>query len=195
MLAPLPLGSPYCISGAREHITWVRDAAPSSSTFGWPVGCEIVRVGLKLAWRGAEGPCPEESSRGPEPEARGREPISVNIVRLIPWLGYVSCGAWHESTAATPASLFLGRDVNHPLALKWKLFELDLDRDSKNLEEFWETALSNLRKARARVASRYNAERRQAEFSVGDLVLLRLHPLSSRSHQRSAKLDWKWSPH
>jgi hypothetical protein len=101
--------------------------------------------------------------------------------------------AWHESTAATPASPFLGRDVNHPLALKWKLFELDLDKDSKNLEEFWETALSNLRKARASVASRYNAERRQAEFRVGDLVLLRLHPLSSRSHQRSANLDWKWS--
>jgi hypothetical protein len=40
--------------------------------------------------------------------------------------------AWHESTAATPASLFLGRDVNHPLALKWKLFELYLGRDSKN---------------------------------------------------------------
>jgi hypothetical protein len=68
-----------------------------------------------------------------------------------------------------------------------------LDRDSKNLEEFWETALSNLRKACARVAGRYNAERGQAEFRVGDLVLLRLHPLSSRSHQRSAKLDWKWS--
>jgi rRNA processing protein Krr1/Pno1 len=54
--------------------------------------------------------------------------------------------------------------VNHPLALKWKLFELDLGRDTKNLEEFWETALSNLRKARARVVGRYNAERKQAEF-------------------------------
>jgi hypothetical protein len=40
---------------------------------------------------------------------------------------------------------------------------------------------------------RYNAERRQAEFHVGDLVLSRRNPLSSRSHQRSAKLDWKWS--
>jgi hypothetical protein len=61
------------------------------------------------------------------------------------------------------------------------------------LGEFWETALSNLRKARARVAGRYNAERRQAEFRVGDLVLLRLHPLSSRSLHRSVNLDWKWS--
>lgn len=29
--------------------------------------------------------------------------------------------AWHESTGATPASLFLGREMNHPLGLKWKL--------------------------------------------------------------------------
>jgi hypothetical protein len=28
---------------------------------------------------------------------------------------------------------------------------------------------------------------------VGDLVLVRLHPQSSRSHQRSAKIDYKWS--
>jgi hypothetical protein len=59
MLAPLPLGSPYCILGAWEHITWVTDAAPYSPTSSWPVGCEIVWVGLKLAWRGAEGPWTE----------------------------------------------------------------------------------------------------------------------------------------
>jgi hypothetical protein len=68
-----------------------------------------------------------------------------------------------------------------------------LNRDSKNFEEYWETSLRNLRKARARFAGHYNAVRRQAEFRVGDLVPLSLHPLSSRSHQRSAKLDWKWS--
>ena len=101
--------------------------------------------------------------------------------------------AWHESTAATPASLFLGRELNHPLGLKWKLSELELDKDARSMEEFWETALNNLRKARARVAARYDAGRRRAEFRVGDLVLVRTHPLSSKSQQRSAKLDYKWS--
>jgi hypothetical protein len=101
--------------------------------------------------------------------------------------------AWHESTAATPASLFLGRDLNHPLGLKWELAELDLGKDATGIQQFWESALSNLKRARARVAERYNKGRRQAEFQVGDLVLLRLHPLSSRSQQRSAKLDFKWS--
>ncbi|PNF29729.1 hypothetical protein B7P43_G12157 [Cryptotermes secundus] len=101
--------------------------------------------------------------------------------------------AWHESTAATPASLFLGRDLNHPLGLRWELAELDLGKDARGLQQFWESALSNLKRARARVAERYNKGRRQAEFRVGDIVLLRLHPLSSRSQQRSAKLDLKWS--
>jgi hypothetical protein len=74
----------------------------------------------------------------------------------------------------------LGRDLNHPLGLKWKLGELEFNNDVKGIEEFWETALSNLRKAHDRVARRYNAGRRQAEFCVGDLVLVRLHLLSSR---------------
>jgi hypothetical protein len=49
--------------------------------------------------------------------------------------------AWHESTAANPASLFLGRNLNHLMGLKWKLLELELDKDVKSMELFWETAL------------------------------------------------------
>jgi hypothetical protein len=81
--------------------------------------------------------------------------------------------------------------LNHPLGLKWKLFELELDKDAKSMEEYWETALSNLRKARARVAERFNVGRRRAEFRVGDLVLVRLHPLSSKWRQHSANLDYE----
>jgi hypothetical protein len=61
------------------------------------------------------------------------------------------------------------------------------------MNEIWEAALANLRKVGVRVAERYDAGRRQADFRVGDLVLVRLHPCSSRSFQRSAKLDFKWS--
>ena len=109
----------------------------------------------------------------------------------LPSLAIAFNTAWHESTGATPASLFLGRELNHPLGLKWEFHELELQRDPKR--EYWEAALANLRKARARVAARYNAGRRPGEFRVGDSVLVRLHPLSSKSHQRSAKLDFKWS--
>lgn len=93
----------------------------------------------------------------------------------------------------SPASLFLGREMNHPLGLKLQLHELELQKDSKGLIVFWEAALCNLRRARARVAERYNAERRRAVFQVGYLVLIRMHPVSSKLHQRSTKLDYKWS--
>jgi hypothetical protein len=109
----------------------------------------------------------------------------------LPSLTIAFNSAWHESTAATPASLFLGRELNDPLGLKWNFAELELDKDARSVEEFWEAALANLRKARTRVAERYNAGRRQVEFRAGDLVLVRLHPQSSRSHQRSAKIDYK----
>ncbi|XP_023728022.1 uncharacterized protein K02A2.6-like [Cryptotermes secundus] len=99
--------------------------------------------------------------------------------------------AWHESTAGTPVSLFLGRELNHPLGPKRKLFQLELDKDAKNMGEFWETTLGNLRKARAKVAGRNDAGRRRAEFRVGELVLVRVHPLSSKSRQRYAKLHYK----
>jgi hypothetical protein len=97
--------------------------------------------------------------------------------------------AWHESTGATPAKLFLGHELNHPLGLKWELFDLDTQKDSAELKDFWAVALQNLKKARDKVAYRYNQSRRQAEFSVGDLVLVRLHPTSSRILKRSVKLE------
>jgi hypothetical protein len=59
--------------------------------------------------------------------------------------------------------------------------------------KLWEEALGRLKKARDRVARRYNAGRRQAGFAVNDLVMVRLHPISSKSQRRSAKLDYLWS--
>jgi hypothetical protein len=101
--------------------------------------------------------------------------------------------ALHEATGATPASLFLVIELNHPLGLKWELHEEELQRDSKGIKEYWEVALSNLKRARAKVAARYDAGRGRGEFRVGDWVLVRLHPTSSKSRQRSANLECKWS--
>jgi hypothetical protein len=36
--------------------------------------------------------------------------------------------AWHESTDSTPVLLFLGRELNHPVGLKWKFLELGLQQ-------------------------------------------------------------------
>jgi hypothetical protein len=111
----------------------------------------------------------------------------------LPSLAIAFNTAWHEVTGATPASLFLGRELNHPLGLKWELHEVELQRDSKGINEYWEVALSNLKRARTRVAARYNAGRSRGEFRVGNWVLVRLHPTSSKSRQRSAKLEFKRS--
>jgi hypothetical protein len=83
--------------------------------------------------------------------------------------------------------------MNHPLDLKWEIHKLEFQRDPKGMSEFLEAALAKLKKARARVAARYDVGRKPGEFRVGDSVLIRLHPLSSKSRQRSAKLDLKWS--
>jgi hypothetical protein len=101
--------------------------------------------------------------------------------------------AWHESTGATPALLFLGREMNHPLGLKWELSELDLQLSPSDTKVFWKRALVHLKRARDRVARRYNALRSEAVFRVGDLVLVKLLPQSSKALKRSAKIENKWS--
>jgi hypothetical protein len=101
--------------------------------------------------------------------------------------------AWHESTGATPALLFLGRELNHPLGLKWEFSELDLKQSPPDIKVFWERALTNLKRARDRVARRYNELRSEAVFRVGDLVLVKLHPQSSKELKCSAKIANKWS--
>jgi hypothetical protein len=101
--------------------------------------------------------------------------------------------AWHESTGATPALLFLGREMNHPLGLKWDLSELYLQLSPSDTKVYWERGLVNLKRARNRVARRYNALRSEAMFRVGDFVLVKFHPQSSKALKRSAKIGNKWS--
>jgi hypothetical protein len=79
--------------------------------------------------------------------------------------------------------------MNHPLGLKWELADLDLQRSQQDIKLFWETALGNLKKARDRVAKSYDALRSEATFRVGDLVLVKLYPQSSKALRSSAKLE------
>jgi hypothetical protein len=83
--------------------------------------------------------------------------------------------------------------MNHPLGLKWELYELDLQLSPSDTKVYLEKALVNLKRARDRVARRYNDLRSDAVFRVGDLVLVKLHPQSSKVLKRSAKFENKWS--
>ena len=111
----------------------------------------------------------------------------------LPTLAVAFNTAWHESTGATPALLFLGRELNHPLGLRWELSELDLQQSPQDTKEFWGRALTNLKRARDRVARRYNALRSEVVFRPGELVLVKRHPQSSKVLQQSAKIAIKWS--
>jgi hypothetical protein len=69
-----------------------------------------------------------------------------------------------------PALLFLGRELQRPLTIKWQLTERDL-RNKKSKERFQKEALNQLRKARSRVAAQYNEGRKAVTNGVGELVL------------------------
>jgi hypothetical protein len=73
------------------------------------------------------------------------------------------------------------------------IIRFDLQQPHQGNRVFWERALTNLRKARDRVAQRCDAQRRELTFRVGDLVLVRRYPLSSKVLKRSAKLENRWS--
>jgi hypothetical protein len=89
--------------------------------------------------------------------------------------------------------LFLEREMNHPLGLKWELSQLEQDRTPKDTRVFWERALDNLKKASKRLARRYNDPRSEVVFKDGDLVLVKLHLLNSKPLQPSAKFARKWA--
>jgi hypothetical protein len=111
----------------------------------------------------------------------------------LPSLALAFNTTWHESTDTTPAVLSLGREMNHPVGLKWELSQLEQDVTPQDTRAFWERALDNLKKARDRVARRYNAARSEVVFKEGDLVLVKLHPLSSKPLQQSARIASKWA--
>jgi hypothetical protein len=74
-----------------------------------------------------------------------------------------------------------------------ELSELDLQRESQESHKFWKEAVSQLKKARDRVANRYNEGRGLVQYMEGDLVMCRKHTLSSKAKQITAKLANKSS--
>lgn len=101
--------------------------------------------------------------------------------------------AIHESSQYTPAELFLGRKLNDPLQLQWNIDYLSRPSRQMNVQQKWEIALAHLKKARDRVAKRFNKGRKAVPFKVGDTVLVKSFPVSSAANQISAKLCPRWS--
>lgn len=100
--------------------------------------------------------------------------------------------AWHEATQSTPCKLFLGRDLQDPLGLNWEV-PVNVPGPPENIDIEWREAIDHMVQARNRVATKYNRGRVPHQFKIGDLVLVKLFPKSSRIMGKTAKLELKWS--
>ncbi len=111
--------------------------------------------------------------------------------------------AVHDSTGYTPAMLCFGRELRAPGAIRGPTVETTddpedsalLDIHSKRMSEFkllYEQAQRNLAAAYQRQSKYYNLRRREVNYRIGDLVMRRLHILSSAAEAISGKLAPKF---
>ena len=101
----------------------------------------------------------------------------------------------HESTLYSPAKLFLGRLIPHPLDNVWDLPNcvVDTSCSDRDLRQHWTKAVQNLNKAHKRYAASYNKLHSVPQFKIGDLVLTQNHSVSSKLKKRMSKLEPLWS--
>jgi hypothetical protein len=111
----------------------------------------------------------------------------------LAWLRLGFNTAVHESTKSTPDRLFLGRELKCPLIARWDLTTVHDGTEDLTRQRFWTKAYENLMVAKRKAAQRYNQNRRAHSFRVGDVVMYRLHNVSSKARNVSANLLVKWS--
>jgi hypothetical protein len=111
----------------------------------------------------------------------------------LPWLSMAFNTAVHESTQATPDTLFLGREMRCPLGVRWDLSPINSGRVNSTDRSFWSEVYRNLKQASRKVALRYNRGRKLHSFRVGDTVRYRLNLVSSKARDVSAKMMLRWS--
>lgn len=111
----------------------------------------------------------------------------------IHWFQIAYNSARHDSTGHSPASLFLGREITHPLELAWNLKDLVPDNPHISTEEKWQEAIQNLSKARQKRERIYNKDRKPNPYQPGDWVMYRLHPQSKAIDNINSKLMPLWS--
>jgi hypothetical protein len=111
----------------------------------------------------------------------------------LPWLSTAFNTAVHESTQVTPDTLFLGREMKCPLAVRWNLSPVHSGQVKSTDTRFWVEVYGRLKQASGKVAQRYNQGRKPHAFRVGDMVRYRLTLISSKARDVSAKMMLRWS--
>ena len=77
----------------------------------------------------------------------------------------------HSATHSSPALVFMGRHLSHPLLNQWGIPDIHAPLNDRERQQLWQQVTVSLSKARAAVASKYNVGRQDSPFHVGDLVL------------------------
>lgn len=102
--------------------------------------------------------------------------------------------ARHKSTKASPARLFLGRNLFHPLELHWNLDRTVDDQASpQSANEEWRKAVENLSNARQRKQQKYDLNRFPIPYKGGDWVPFREYHLSKAADAINKKPMPVWS--
>lgn len=97
--------------------------------------------------------------------------------------------ATHSSTRFSPAKLFLGINLLHPLSLKCEFDpEFYQTEDPSKLKKLWCQAFHNLQVANDQVAKQYNKNKGTLPFKIGDLVMYKNYTLSRKIHGRNGSL-------
>lgn len=99
--------------------------------------------------------------------------------------------AKHEVTNESPAFVFLGRELKHPLQLFWNI-DADLEKHQPDAEERLRKVIVNLRKAHERTKRRYDTNRLPSSLKEGDKVLYRKFVLSNKAKKVTNKLSQGW---
>jgi hypothetical protein len=101
-----------------------------------------------------------------------------------------------DTTRVTPALLNLGRDIPTPFDRNMQgtsaVREVNHNQISKELKNIIQWVKSNMTNAKQRYKAYYDERHRNVEYSVGQLVWSRNHPLSSAEEGINKKLSPKW---
>jgi hypothetical protein len=111
----------------------------------------------------------------------------------LPLLSMAFNTAIHKTTRCTTDKLFLGRELNCPLIIRWDLSSQNINGTESEIRAFWVQSYRNLKSANKKVARRYDLKQKPHQYRVGDMVLYRLNLRSSKAQNISAKLLLRWS--
>ena len=102
--------------------------------------------------------------------------------------------ARHEAHQTTPFKLLFAFVPNSPLANMWSLNDLLPEKFSPAIiRQNWKRAFNNLKRAHQLSKRRYDEDRRPSPYAVGQRVMCRAFPVSSRKDAFTAKLAPRFS--